>query len=553
MTAMLIPCAGNIAIDMQAEFGPIPAALLPVGKDFALIETLKPVARLYSKVFVGFSNPQKLVQNAVNRLYSNVQIVDVGETRSLGETILGLLRALPSDVDSVCIQMGDAFHPGEKRGRDTIYYSMEAALNRWVSFAFDATRGVHDVKMPGTSKNPSLGTAFAGKFEIADVSKFAAELSAQLAAPAQKVDPFYRAVTNYFNSRGEFTDLLVETQDWIDFGYSSSYFDYRRRVGFNSRSFNSLTFNEVKKSVTKRSENRAKLAEEIAWYSHLPADLADLYPRIYGLSADVQNPWIETEYSVALPLDQLLMYSKLDEAVWARIFVQLRFALERFSKHPSVGADLRAQLPAMCEEIYLNKTLARLREVSNDSRFGRFLEDGVTINGTSCLGLRSVVSSLPTVVGQFLKKYEAIPSLIHGDLCFSNILYDHRLDHVRFIDPRGSFGTNGARGDLRYDLAKLLHSASGNYDFLVNEHFEMKLDARSVELSILRPDRSVAVTKLCSELVRHFADDVSVRFIESLLFLSMIPLHADRFGVQQAFLSVGLKQFTESLRELDFA
>ncbi|RYZ73434.1 MAG: hypothetical protein EOP05_10050, partial [Proteobacteria bacterium] len=318
MTVMLIPCAGNIAIDMQAEFGPVPAALLPVGKDFALIEALKPVVRHYTDVLVGFSNPQEFVQKTVNRHYDNVRIVDVGTTRSLGETIAALLCKLPPETEAIGIQMGDAFHPSEKRGKDSIYYSMESALNRWVSFRYDTHSGISDVKMPGTSKSYSLGTAFAGKFEIHDVQAFKDALDDSLNQPSPKIDPFYQAITKYFNSRsqaqGNFATLLHESPAWIDFGYSSSYFDYRRKVGFNSRSFNSLTFNEVKKSVTKRSRNRAKLNDEIAWYSELPSDLADLYPRIYSIGTEPENPWIETEYCTALPLDQLFMYSKLDES-----------------------------------------------------------------------------------------------------------------------------------------------------------------------------------------------------------------------------------------------
>ena len=557
MTVMLIPCAGNIAIDMQAEFGPIPAALLPVGKDFALMATLKPVVDLYAKVMVGFSNPPAFVQNAVDRNYANVEIVDVGQTRSLGETIQRLLERLPPGTTNICIQMGDAFHPAVQRGFDTVYYSMEAAVNRWVSFEFDRSSGFHSIAMPGASTRSTLGTAFAGKFEISNPIEFAAELKTQLLAPSGKIDPFYRAIAKYFNSRPSEAELLIETKDWIDFGYSSSYFDYRRKVGFNSRSFNSLVFNDVKKSVVKRSENRAKLAEEINWYSQLPGDLADLYPRIYAQSDDKLNPWIETEYSVALPMDQLFMYSKLDATVWARIFTQLKFALERFSQHRSItgNVSLRKQLPAMCQSVYLRKTADRLAEIKNHPTFAAFKGNSVTVNSKPCLGLDAVIAQLPAVVTSFLEKYESIPSLIHGDLCFSNILYDHRLDHVRFIDPRGSFGVNGAAGDLRYDLAKLLHSASGSYDFLVNEHFEMSIENSDITLNILTREHSSPVTALCDSLVRHFVGDsgAGVRFIESLLFLSMIPLHADRAPVQQALLSVGLQQFTESLREMDLA
>lgn len=30
-----------------------------------------------------------------------------------------------------------------------------------------------------------------------------------------------------------------------------------------------------------------------------------------------------------------------------------------------------------------------------------------------------------------------IPSVVHGDLCFSNVMYDSRSNSVKVIDPRG--------------------------------------------------------------------------------------------------------------------
>ena len=38
---------------------------------------------------------------------------------------------------------------------------------------------------------------------------------------------------------------------------------------------------------------------------------------------------------------------------------------------------------------------------------------------------------------------------------------------------------------------------------------------------------------------------MQVKLIESLLFLSMVPLHADRFASQEAFLARGLEIFND--------
>src|SRR5690606_20830874 len=67
-------------------------------------------------------------------------------------------------------------------------------------------------------------------------------------------------------------------------------------------------------------------------------------------------------------------------------------------------------------------------------------------------------------------------SYIHGDCCFSNILVSENSPRhpqiLKFIDMRGSFGgIPGTGGDIRYDYAKLLHSSSGYYEYLINDLF----------------------------------------------------------------------------------
>ena len=54
-------------------------------------------------------------------------------------------------------------------------------------------------------------------------------------------------------------------------------------------------------------------------------------------------------------------------------------------------------------------------------------------------------------------------SIMHGDFCLSNILYDLRSRICKLLDPRGSFGASGIYGDPRYDVAKLYHSVYGLY------------------------------------------------------------------------------------------
>ena len=116
-------------------------------------------------------------------------------------------------------------------------------------------------------------------------------------------------------------------------------------------------------------------------------------------------------------------------------------------------------------------------------------------------------------------------SLIHGDLCFSNILYDLRGGICRLIDPRGSFGQAGLYGDPRYDLAKLNHSVRWLYDFIVADLFSVTDDGDfDYELAIFhRAYHGDIAAGFAQEIFAGYAM-AEIELITGLLFASMIPL-----------------------------
>uniref|UniRef100_A0A832GZY4 Aminoglycoside phosphotransferase domain-containing protein n=1 Tax=Oscillatoriales cyanobacterium SpSt-402 TaxID=2282168 RepID=A0A832GZY4_9CYAN len=132
-------------------------------------------------------------------------------------------------------------------------------------------------------------------------------------------------------------------------------------------------------------------------------------------------------------------------------------------------------------------------------------------------------------------------SIIHGDYCFSNILYDLNSQLVRLIDPRGSFGKQKKYGDPRYDIAKLRHSISGRYDFIVADLFRVSEYKGDCALQLYEPEVYSSVTSYFDELIsQHGYDNREIAFIEGLLFVSMVPLHRDNFYRQLAMYLNGI-------------
>jgi thiamine kinase-like enzyme len=140
-------------------------------------------------------------------------------------------------------------------------------------------------------------------------------------------------------------------------------------------------------------------------------------------------------------------------------------------------------------------------------------------------------------------------AVTHGDLCFSNILYDRRSGLLRFIDPRGAVTEDETFSDPYYDIAKLSHSIMGGYDFVNSELFDVRLDPALM----LTLTRNAFVPDARQEYFLHKAaqagfDPVRMRLYEASLFLSMLPLHADVPAKLVAFSLIAV-QILESLSE----
>jgi hypothetical protein len=145
--------------------------------------------------------------------------------------------------------------------------------------------------------------------------------------------------------------------------------------------------------------------------------------------------------------------------------------------------------------------------------------------------------SVDDIVTRYLDLYDTVVGrsapeelvFSHGDLCFSNILYDKRLDLLKLIDPRGALRAEDAYLNPYYDLAKLSHSVLGHYDALNNGQFRLQLEAEiRLKLNVDAPPLADASREAFAQRVAERGYSLrTLRLLEASLFLSMLPLHAD--------------------------
>lgn len=134
--------------------------------------------------------------------------------------------------------------------------------------------------------------------------------------------------------------------------------------------------------------------------------------------------------------------------------------------------------------------------------------------------------------------------LMHGDLFFSNVLLDG--DEFKLIDPRGSFDEEfSLYGDRRYDLAKLRHSISGGYDCIINDKYSLSYKNNIVDYKINFGYDVNDATDYFDNRVRCLGYNVSdIKFIEGLLFLTMIPLHKESIEHQLLFYITAIQKLS---------
>ncbi|WCL53076.1 phosphotransferase [Gimibacter soli] len=539
----LIPAAKLAPLELQVEFGSMPAAMLPVGGRPAFDY----IARLYLdrgyRILVGIHEGGDRIRAYADLMgYDGVDLIDVGETASLGETIAVLMEQVPDDVSDMIVAFSDTLLTDNPDAPNLCFVDRVADPFRWTQLASDADGRI--VKVTEKFEDSAWhgdALAFCGVFRIGDVHGFFRHLADELRLPAgQALDPFYRAFIAWFNAQPAASRALVQPKDWYDFGHLDTYYATRRRLGFGAREFNDVALDETRGILVKSSANADKFRREIAWYRDLPADLQFLAPRIFDADMGAERPSVAMEYYSYPALNDLYLFGDVAPAFWQRVIHALDKTLVLMGKRRPDLSD--AEMAADLTEMYLGKTLERLDGLGDLSRFGAMAGERVTINGIVCPGLARVRRELAAVAEANDLLIAAYFSIIHGDFCLSNILFDPRHGIVRLIDPRGSFGRQSLTGDPRYDLAKLCHSIEGDYDHIIAGLYRFEMDGDQVTFTPAISRSQKVVKDLFTGWLARFPDDYmrQVRLIEALLFLSMLPLHGDRPEAQKALLARGL-------------
>jgi len=484
---------------------------------------------------VVIRNENSRLRSFLDRVYGfrmRLEIVSVNAPPSILHSLLAALQTVDRD-QPVRVVLGDTLiRDSFSIDSDFVYTGKVSDARRWCLVSTDPSGKIvayHDKQSTTTSD-----IALAGYYHFQHGAFLRQCLQDVIPEGARELS---QLLTRY-GSRFPLQAHLAG--DWLDFGHIDSLVFARHRL-LQSRYFNQLSVDPVLDTITKVSEKTDVLNDEIAWYAGLPEELKVLTPRIIRSDEFDGQLRIVQEYYGYPTLSELYVYGELPEEIWTSIFCKLMKIHDRFANYS--GELTRGEVLLM----YLDKTDDRLALLVRQDDSWRALlgAEQIQLNGRTLANLPALQAGIKEKAGQLADSVR--PCVLHGDLCFSNILFDIHSQIIRLVDPRGRFGRQGIHGDPRYDLAKLRHSISGRYDFILAGMFELQEEGSSFQYKLHSDNVQPLVCAFDAMLQERGFDPDEIRFIEGLLFVSMLPLHKGCPRRQKAMYLTGVDLLNEVL------
>jgi len=323
--------------------------------------------------------------------------------------------------------------------------------------------------------------------------------------------------------------------DWYDFGNIDRLIEAKQKL-LKPRYFNSLSINQTLGTITKFSKNNQKLKDELDWYQNIPEPLKVLTPRILHYEPQNNEVQIVQEYYGYPTLAELYVYGEFHSDTWISILNRVMAIHKEFLKY---SGSLNEEY---IQEMYSKKIFLRLKEAGKQDNSWREILSAqeLMFNNKNLIG----IPGLRNFINQISEKLAKTTSttVIHGDFCFSNILFDINNQIIRLIDPRGRFGKKGIYGDPRYDIAKLRHSVHEYYDYIVADMFDCYEKNGEFYGGIYKNGSNSEIIRRFDEMILSLGYNLDeIKFIEGLLFISMLPLHHDNNKRQKMMFFTGLK------------
>jgi len=512
----LIMSGAYIGQELESEFGKIPPSFLPLGNR-RLFQHQVESAPKGVNVFISIPESYDISALDLEWLHANnVTVINTAEHLSLGASLVAALNISEQKLDtSLHVLFGDTLIQSLPSGDDIVGISEIDDSYNW---AVITNNDLHWLSDKQSKTGLYYNDVVNGYFKFSLPKQLIKSIT-------QNNWEFIGGLNSYHNSFG-LTPVKVES--WLDFGHVNTY--YNSKANFTTqRSFNELTI--TKDWIEKSSRKTQKIKAEAAWFSEIPKMMCKYTPQFLG-SLDNEGKFsYRLEYLYCTALNELFVFSLLPTMTWTKI---LRSCIDFIVDCQSYEVKDNYNLNSL-NELFGVKTKQRISEYSKSRNLQ--LEKKWIFNGNN----PTSIDDLIRISEKYLPSESKVLTLLHGDFCFSNILYDFRANRIKTIDPRG-INTNEKLtiyGDMKYDLAKLSHSVLGMYDWIIAGYYHLTVNDYVItfELAGIKQHKDTQQSFIKIIESKFGVSAINLYAMQIQLFLSMLPLHADDSVRQDAFLA----------------
>ena len=525
--SLLILSSGQVSRNLVGELGPISTSNIPLPGGLFLDGLLNQTTKSYQRVYCTLDQSKAELGRILEAKYQNLT-VHYGDFRlSIAETLLVFLNSLSGEISLLDVVYGDTFSTSlfvDNSESDLIFIANSDGSDEWDHVERNITG-----QLTFSDQNLEIQEfCMTGGFRIADSQVFIQALDESINNQKENVGAgrnsrdFHRALSIYETRRKKPFHLQLDLS-WKDLGHRRTYFKQRRiYISNGTRVFNSLDF-DLKAGWVTKGGLEEKIIAELNWFATIPNSLKHYVPNVKKLESLDKYA---IQYIPSIPLNEHWISENPNKDFWIDLIASVDDMLKDFSVHSEV-------LPA--EEIKRFKRSVYIEKVNDRYADVQGLIRKTQEEGKSALSAFNLESLTSKATERVIKAGEVVSglgnwSVIHGDLCFSNIIYDQITDNPKLIDPRGAFGKIGIFGDPVYEMLKLSQCVLGDYDYLAANLYSIRSYSGEVQLDIPRTKehdwfKSMFKEYLSDKLVEFGLDYNTFRTLEAGLFLSASPLH----------------------------
>ncbi|OED96330.1 hypothetical protein [Vibrio breoganii] len=512
----LIMSGAYVGPELESEFGKLPPSFLPLGNK-RLFQHQVALAPTGADVFLSI--PDSFELSTVDReLLSkqNVTVLQVPENLSLGASLVTAINMSGHRLDrSLHVLYGDTLYGKLPVGDDIVSVSTSKSNYSWAVLTEDNLNWIQ-------KNQPEL--SISSEKIIDGYYKFSNPREL-IKCITQKNWDILEGLNLYHNSIGL---TGVTSSNWLDFGHVNTYYHSKAQYT-TQRAFNELSINS--KWIEKSSVKSDKITAEADWFEKLPSKLKGYTPQYLGSSRTNGKVSYRLEYLHLTALNELFVFGKLTSRVWSRIFLNCVEFLQSCKEFQNESSETSNDL----NSLFSKKTNNRLAEYCKNYNIDP--ERRWKFNDNESVSLSELMAKSES----HLPPYEGKQTVLHGDFCFSNILYDFRAGKIKTIDPRGMTpeGKSTIYGDIRYDIAKLSHSVLGMYDWIIAGYYKVHISDYEINFTLEQNNQLKETQRSFIEIIESEFQITTLNLyaMQIQLFLSMLPLHADDPVRQKALLA----------------